>query len=100
MVDKLAVYLDGLSTSAAKVQGHGDDLAISHTNTDTRMSAASGGWTGQSSVALTVWAAKLKTQSTALVDRMGSQSQHMHSAVDKYGTNEEQRAHDFANVHW
>ena len=98
MVGKLAVDLEGLSTSATKVQGHGDDLAVGHANVDTRMSAANGGWTGESSVALTAWAAKLKTQSTALVERMGDHSRHMHSAVDKYGTNEDQRAHDMAGV--
>ena len=98
MAHKLSVDLEALSASAARVQGHGDDLAVGHATTDTRVSAASGGWAGQSAAALAVWAAQLKTQSTALVDRMGDHSQHMHSAVQWYGTNEQDRAHDMAEV--
>ena len=98
MGGKLHVDFEGLSASATRVQGHGDDLAVGHMTTDTRVSAAGGGWTGQSAEALAAWAAKLKSRSTILVDRLGNHSQHMHAAVERYGNNERDRVQDMADI--
>lgn len=98
MVPELVVDPEELSASATKVRGHGDDLDVGHATTDMRVSAACGGWAGESSQALTAWAAKLRAHTSSLVNRMGDHSRHMHAAVDAYGTNEDQRANDMAAV--
>ena len=98
MTGKLSVNLEALSAAATRVQGHGDDLAVGHATTDSRVSAAGAGWTGQSSEALTAFAAKVEAQSTALVDRIGHHSRHMRSAAHSYDTNEQERVQDMAEV--
>jgi hypothetical protein len=98
MVDKLAVDLDALSVSATDIRGHGDGLARSDARADGRVSAAGSGWTGRSALALTVFAAKAKARSAAATTRIDDHSQHMRTAVEQYGANEEQRSLDMADI--
>lgn len=98
MADKLYVDPEGLRTSAVKVQSHSDDLSAGHTTAHTRVSAASGGWSGQSAQSLNAWAAKLKTQSAALVTKLDDHSQQMHTAVHAFTSTEEQRANELAKI--
>lgn len=98
MADRLSVDREALSSSATQVQGHGDDLAVGHTATTRAVAAAGGGWAGESSSALAAWSARFADRSGAIVDRIGEHSQHMHSAVHRYSTNEQQRAAEMNDV--
>ncbi|MCV7225880.1 WXG100 family type VII secretion target [Mycolicibacterium komossense] len=98
MADKLFVDPEGLRTSAVQVQSHSDDLAIGHTTANTRVSSASGGWSGQSAQSLNAWATKLKTQSAALVTKIDNHSRQMHTAVHTFTSTEEQRANELTKI--
>ncbi|CAN5500855.1 hypothetical protein BH09ACT8_BH09ACT8_15860 [soil metagenome] len=98
MADKLFVDPEGLRTSAVQVQSHSDDLAVGHTAAHARVSAASGGWSGQPAQSLNAWATKLKTQSAALVAKLDDHSQQMHTAVRTFTSTEEHRAGELTKI--
>lgn len=94
MADRLLVDRAALATSAIRIQGHGDDLAVSHTATERRVIAVLDSWVGQSAQALDSWTADLASTSNALVNRIGHHCEHMRSSSSAHGANDESRARD------
>jgi uncharacterized protein YukE len=88
----LRVDLAALVYSAAHANGQGEDLAIAHAISDSRMEAAQPGWAGDSAAAMVarmdVWLATSK----ALLMRVGEHALGLNSDAIKFTAMEQQNA--------
>lgn len=84
----LRVDVEHLLTAAARVTGHGEDLAARHLCADNRIESAATGWAGRSATALHNRAARWVATSTALVTRLGEQAAGLHTGAAAFAAME------------
>ncbi|KAA1251078.1 hypothetical protein F0Q45_06230 [Mycobacterium simiae] len=84
--------------SAARVTGHGEDLAAGHLSSDYRMQAAQFGWQGASARALNAKVDDWLEASRALLTRIGDHARGLHEAAVGHAEAEAQRAQALAQV--
>ena len=86
----LKVDLEAMVASAGHVSGQGEDLAVGHLATDSRMASAEVGWQGSSAAAISAKLATWTKTSAVLLGRISDHAQGLHSCAAGFATHEEQ----------
>ena len=77
--EKFQIDLEALVSSAAHVDGQGEDLATAYLCSDNRIAAAQSGWVGASAAALSGKTAAWLETSRGLLARVGAHALDLHN---------------------
>ncbi|BCQ07940.1 hypothetical protein JMUB5695_01365 [Mycobacterium heckeshornense] len=90
--DELRVDLETLAYSASHAHGQGEDLAIAHVSSNTRMEAAQPGWVGSSAAALNARLTAWLSTSQALLTMVGEHALDLHNDARDFAAMERDNA--------
>jgi uncharacterized protein YukE len=96
--EKFQIDLEALVSSAAHVDGQGEDLATAHLSSDNRMAAAQSGWVGASAAALHNRAAAWLETSRRLLTRVGGHALQLNNDGIDFAAMEHQSAEKLSAV--
>lgn len=96
--EKFQIDMEALASSAAHVDGQGEDLATAHLSSDNRMAAAQSGWVGASAAALHTRAATWLETSRRLLTRVGGHALELNNDGIDFAAMERQNAEKLSAV--
>ena len=80
MAERIRIDPEHLLVSASRVNGHAEELKITHTAADTQIESALGGWSGTSLTAMTAKAAEWRAATTAMSGRLFDHAELFHTS--------------------